>query len=937
MAHIGTELAQNRTPNKIASSIISMQTPSIGWQKLQDVYYHLIACYLDMNWDISNLYSQFRVAVSTHSTVMALATKLATYPNIIDVYSLSGTKLWSVVYNSHASDHIVDFAFRNEDLCVVLSNNKFRYYLDFKGTFNEYSYIDKRTELINMSSSSTTKTDSPSGHFITNLENLQQEQVFRVLQLKIMGNFLVLLLDDRLLVTNLETFKNYEISVPNWSLEKIHCLTDASSDENLLALFISYDKTVYVLNVDFTSNSFELIDQSLTDGPFSVVSASPSRQLIALHNKEVSKIFVINNLFDQVLLEYDTSNESGTPFQVEWCGNDAIILSLRDEIKLIGPAQRSVSFFYDIMDDIGDDYVDYGKSASIPILKTQPDGVTIISSDRVEFLGRVADSSVKLFEIGASDPGSILVDCFEKLSAHPSKADSNISMLKGEDVLEPAIETCLDAALREFDPIWQKRILKAVSFGKAYFEGYIFDSDRYVQVVNTLKVLNQLRAPELGLFLTFSEVEFIGWKKLIDMLLRRDQHAMALRITELVNKKDLDNLVYIHWCCSKIKKELNMSDEDLLTLIENKLSTSSKGADGNVVPIEQISKVALEEGRNNLSKWIIEKDPSPYNRVKQFLAIGEPEVALMKAFETCDSDLCKLILLHLFDTLSLSQFFKILDQNEQNSWTKRPLKDRAGILNINGDLIGNFWTQTIGKDNLTLFEQYHKQEDKRFELCIHRLRQFIAGANVDHEYYESYKLKLTKAMHRTIDNRLRKIFEKELDILDLRRKLTEIYQTDFFTTKTLVDVVVKLIQMNQLKQANRVCKEFNVDIEKLWYITVDSCCKSRDFDKLMKFIRAHSDTTTDTGLKSPIGFGAIIETCLAYSAPKQYTSVLINNLQNVHYTRKVELYLKNDDIVLAAQEASKNRDTEYLKHIYERAEGNEALENAVKRFMRETR
>jgi hypothetical protein len=57
----------------------------------------------------------------------------------------------------------------------------------------------------------------------------------------------------------------------------------------------------------------------------------------------------------------------------------------------------------------------------------------------------------------------------------------------------------------------------------------------------------------------------------------------------------------------------------------------------------------------------------------------------------------------------------------------------------------------------------------------------------------------------------------------------------------------------------------------------------------------------------------------------------------VHYTRKIELYLKNDDIVLAAQEASKNRDTEYLKRIYERAEGNEALENAVKRFMRDTR
>lgn len=909
-----------------------MQSPSIGWQKLHDVFYHLVPCYQSMGWNISNLYSHFRVDISTYNTVIALASKLADYPSLIDIYTLNGTKLCSVVYNSHVSDHIVDFSFRNEDLCVVLSNNYFRHYVDFKGTFNEYSYVENRVHLTNISSDNN--PDAPTGHFITNLENLQQEQVFKVLQLRVMGQFLVLLLDDRFLVTDLETFTNYDIAIPSWNFEKIHCYSSAGRKDSQLALYISYDKTVFVLTVNFGSNSFELVDQSLTDGPFNVVRASPSGQLIALHNKEVSKVFVINELFDQVLLEYDTSNESGTPYQVEWCGNDAIILSLRDEIKLIGPAQRSVSFFYDIVNELDDEYAN-NRPVSIPILKTQPDGVTIVSSDRVEFLGRVPDSSVKLFQIGASDPGSILVDCYDKLSVHPSKADSNISLLTGEHTLQPAIETCLDAALREFDPIWQKRILKAVSYGKAYFEGNIYDADRYVSVVNTLKVLNQLRAPELGLFLTFYQVEAIGWKLLINILLRRDQHAMALAFTELVNRKELDELVYIHWCCSKIRKELNMSDEELLQLIDKKLSQASKGARQNVVPIEDIANVAMEQGRRNLSKWIIEKEPNPQNRVCQFLAIGEPEVALMKSFETCDADLCKLILLHLYETLSLSQYFMILDQNEKSSWAQRPLRGKP-MLNITGDLVGNFWVQSIGKHHDALFEQYHKQEDKRYELCIYRLRQFISEGTIDSTYYDNYKLRLTKAMHRTIDTRQKKVFERELSVLDLRRKLSEIYQTDFFSTKTLVDVVAKLVQMNQMKQARLICKDYNVEPGKLWHLTVDVCCKSRDFEKLMKFIRSQNPGQPDTNLRSPIGFETIAEKCLDYSAPQQVTSALIDNMVTAPYSRRIELYLRNNDVVLAAQTASRNRDTEALKTIHLLAEGNQLLQNAVRRIMDST-
>ena len=82
---------------------------------------------------------------------------------------------------------------------------------------------------------------------------------------------------------------------------------------------MGYRKSILSIDVDFDLASYEILDQELTDGPFSSIAISPSGQLISLFNQQLKKIFVISNKFDQILLDYDTSNESSDPYQVEWC------------------------------------------------------------------------------------------------------------------------------------------------------------------------------------------------------------------------------------------------------------------------------------------------------------------------------------------------------------------------------------------------------------------------------------------------------------------------------------------------------------------------------------------------------------------------------------------------------------------------------------------
>lgn len=942
--------------------------PRLGWQKLQDVYYCLRPCYETLNWSAENIYSNYRIAISTNTTLIALASKFVPHPNIIDIYTISGNKIWSVVYNSTASEYILEYAFRNEDLCVILNNQKLRYYHDFKGNFTEHTYTNNLIILDDTSVHNPFK--SPNGNdnttnqgdfaprlqFITDLENNEREEVFQIYEAKVWGNFLVLKLANRFIITDLDTLTNYQIPFDPTLSSKIHCTSPLSHSKESLKILISFDKTIVLLNIDLNLSNFEIIDHGLTEGPFTQLAASPSGQLIALFNSQVDRIFVISNHFDQVLLEYDTSNDSSSPYQVEWCGNDAIGLSLKDELKLIGPGQKSISFFYDIVDeeDFDLDTLSRGNandefSFTIPILKTEHDGMKIITKKKVEFLNRVPEVSINLHQIGSTHPSSILLDCIDKLSQHSSKSDTNISLLKSDETLLLAINDCLDASLYEFNQLWQKKILKAVSFGKAYYDGY-YNADKYLQTLNQLKVLNQLSSPEIGIFLTQNELLTIGWDELIQMLLRRNLHLLSLKVIELLNLQNLRDLVYIHWCCYKIRQELNMSDTDLFNIISQKL-TSAVGPNikysRNYISIDKISKVAYEEGRIDLCKLLINFSPSIVQKVNQFLKFEEYELALIKSFQSGNYDLCRLLLLYLRDKLSVSQFFKILNQNEQKGLFTDTSENKINNdfpqnenLFISGDLIGNFWVESIGKFDVPSLEMFFKQEDRNIDLQIHELKSIVTESEEREResYYDSYKLQLSKLSGRISSKKNVKVYQRELNILELQKRLSETYQENFFTEISLISILIKLIKMHQIKPALKIVKEFKLPQEKFWHLVLDTYAKSAQFDKLFQFVSLKGGSSTDRNiLSSPIGFKPFVETCLAYNGPKDQISIYISNCSNVHYSEKVEMYVNNDDLILAANEAFKYKDITILRLIKDKAiklgNGHENIVNVVKSYI----
>lgn len=106
-----------------------------------------------------------------------------------------------------------------------------------------------------------------------------------------------------------------------------------------------------------------------------------------------------------------------------------------------------------------------------------------------------------MFLPGSTSPAAILFEAMELFEKRSPKADEQIRMIRPE--LVSAVDTCIDAAGREFESHWQKKLLKAATFGKTFLD--LYNPTDFVQMTQTLRVLNAARFYEVGIPLTYDQ------------------------------------------------------------------------------------------------------------------------------------------------------------------------------------------------------------------------------------------------------------------------------------------------------------------------------------------------------------------------------------------------------------------------------------------------
>jgi hypothetical protein len=85
-------------------------------------------------------------------------------------------------------------------------------------------------------------------------------------------------------------------------------------------------------------DNLEAVDQRLSRGPFTHMAPSPNGKSLALMTMS-GMLWVVSTDFQRNLAEFDSTSvgAEGPVKQVEWCGNDAILVTWDALVLLVGP------------------------------------------------------------------------------------------------------------------------------------------------------------------------------------------------------------------------------------------------------------------------------------------------------------------------------------------------------------------------------------------------------------------------------------------------------------------------------------------------------------------------------------------------------------------------------------------------------------------------
>lgn len=560
--------------------------------------------------------------------------------------------------------------------------------------------------------------------------------------------------------------------------------TSSRSVEVLLAL----ERTVYVVD------AVECEDRGLEAGPFRHISVSPNGKFIALYTED-RKVWVISSDFQERLSEYQSDIKT-PPKDLQWCGNNAVVLAWEDEIRLLGPNGAAATY-----DDF-DSFVHL-----IPDI----DGIRVLTNSVCEFFHKISeDTTQEVFRTGSDHPAAVLLDAIGHLEDKSPKADDNIQLIRPN--LDDAVDVCIRAAGQEYNVHWQKQLLKAASFGKSVLD--LYNSDDFVDMTEVLRVLNAVRFFEIGLPLSYEQYVRLTPERLIQRLVNRQEYLLALKISEYLHLP-VDR-IYVSWARQKIRSSTTSDVNSMCDEIVRKL----KGKRG--ISFEEIAHAAYDDGRQELATELLEYEPRAGKQVPLLLSIGEESIALDKAIESGDTDLVFYVLLHLKKKIPLSSFFRTINS--------RPVA--SAIVE----------SSAIDQDQELLKDLYY-QDDRRVDGANLLMSEALAASDIGPatdklkmaarllQDSKEYATQVTAIQDAQKLLRLQETFEKELH--------------DQYVGLSVNETLSKLLKSGNIKRSQKVQSEFKVSDKTYWWIRLRALVSRRDWNELEEISKSR---------KSPIGW-----------------------------------------------------------------------------------
>ncbi|KAK5167664.1 Vacuolar protein sorting-associated protein 16 [Saxophila tyrrhenica] len=629
--------------------------------------------------------------------------------------------------------------------------------------------------------------------------------------------------------------------------------TSSRSVEVLLAV----GRTVHVVD------AAESEDRGLQAGPFRHIAVSPNGKFIALYTDD-GKVWVISSDFQERFSEYD-SRVKTPPKDLQWCGNNAVVLAWEDEIHLVGPSGSATSFEYD------------GFVHLVPDV----DGIRVMTNDVCDFWQKVPDACEEVWRLGSSSPASVLVDAVEMLEKKSAKADENIQLIRGN--LDEAVNVCVRAAGQEYSVHRQKQLLKAASFGKSVLE--LYNSDDYVDMTEVLRVLNAVRFYEIGVPVSYDQYIRLTPERLVQRLVNRQEYLLALKISEFL-RLPVDK-IYVAWARQKVRSS-STDEESICEEIVRKLN----GQRG--ISFEEVAHAAYEDGRGSMAIQLLEHEPRAGKQVPLLLSLGEEGGALDKAIDSGDTDLIFWVLLNLKKKMPLSTFFRTINS--------RPVA--SAIVEASA----------IEQDQEVLKDLYY-QDDRRVDGSNLLLSEALSASDTNGS---ADKLKMAAKLLRDSKDHAPQVaaLEDAQKLLKFQEAFERDLQGESFVGLSVNETMGKLVRLGHGKRGMKVKEEFKVG-EKGWaWVRLRALVGRREWRELEELSK---------GRKSAIGWEPYFNEILGAGNPK-VAALFIPKCTNLAVNERIEMWLKCGLVKNAAEEALKAKDREKLEELRGKASGQGVVE-----------
>ncbi|KAF2773148.1 vacuolar protein sorting-associated protein 16 [Teratosphaeria nubilosa] len=812
-----------------------MAKPTADWERVGDKFYRKTPLYTSV-FDADLELENYIVTGAPYSGAVALVrdeSKIYAYrgsqaaKSTVHIYSCAGKLIRQIAWDRGA---IAAVGWSDDErLLIVTDDGTVRSYADLQADFSPFSL----------------------GH---------GAEEHRVVSCKFWSSGFVALLGNNSLVavTRYDEPRPHLLAAPpagdviSWAVIPPE-YTSSRAVEVLLAI----EKTVYVVD------AAECEDRGLEAGPFRHIAVSPNGRFIALYTDD-GKFWVISSDFQSRLSEYDSKVKT-PPKDLQWCGNNAVLLAWEDEIHLVGPNGSAAKFFYD----------------SYVHLLPDIDGIRLLTSDVCEFLQKVPEPSEEVFRLGSTSPASVLLDAIHQLDNKSPKADDNIQLIKSS--LDDAVDTCVRAAGHEYSIHWQKQLLRAASFGKSVLD--LYNSDDFVDMTEVLRVLNAVRFFEVGLPMSYEQYIRLTPERLVQRLINRQEYLLALKISEYLHLA-VDK-VYVHWARQKVRSS-QTDDDSICDEIVRKLN----GKRG--ISFEEVARAAYDEGRGKLAAELLEHEPRAGRQVPLLLDVGEESIALDKAISSGDTDLVFYVLLNLKKKLPLSSFFRTLNT--------RPTA--TAIVEASA----------IDQDQDLLKDLYY-QDDRRLDGSNLLLSEALAAPSLGPA---TDKLKMAAKLLRDSKEYTHQVaaLEDAQKVLRFQEVFERDLQGERFVGLSVNETVSKLIRMGHMKRAQKVQVEFKMGDKTFAWLRLRALVSRRDWRELEELSK---------GRKSPIGWEPFFNEILGAGNPK-IAALYIPKCTSLTVAERAEMWVKVGMPQRGAEEALKMKDRGLLEALRAQASGQQVLE-----------